>query len=93
GDEAVWHAYKGQTEQALSLIAKARSIDPASNELMYDEAVVHALSGQGHAKAALAALKQAIANGYSRDEARRDPDLRTLKDLPEFEQLLGNPSR
>jgi Flp pilus assembly protein TadD len=93
GYEAVLHAYKGQIDEAVSLVGRARAIDPASNELMYDEAVVHALSGPSHAGAAMAALERAIENGYSRDEAVRDPDLKTLKNLAEFKVLLGDRSR
>jgi tetratricopeptide (TPR) repeat protein len=92
GEEALLHAYTGQTAQALSFIEKARAIDPSSNELMYDEAVVHALAGPSHLAEAIKALKSALDNGYSLDEARHDPDLQALQNQPEFQALLGRRS-
>jgi eukaryotic-like serine/threonine-protein kinase len=92
GSVALFHAYKGQPEEAFALIAKARSIDAASNELMYNEAVINALANPVRVEAAVAALRGAIANGYSADEAKRDPDLKVLAADPGFRALFSTAS-
>ncbi len=86
GNLALYYARKGGAAKALAVIAQARSIDGADNQLMYDEAVVDALAG--HTQDALAALKRALDNGYSVQEARQDPDLATVRALPECQALL-----
>ena len=86
GDLAVYYAKKGGTTKALQLISRARAIDGADNSLMYDEAVIDTLAG--HAEEALKALDRALASGYSVGEARSDPDLKALRGLPGFEDVL-----
>ena len=56
---------------------------------MYSEAVVMTLAGRP--QDALAALRSAIAKGYSPEEARNDPELKNLQGLPEFQKLVGRP--
>ena len=53
---------------------------------MYDEAVIDTLAG--HPEEALKALDPALASGYSVGEARSDPDLKALRGLPGFEDVL-----
>jgi tetratricopeptide (TPR) repeat protein len=83
---ALCYARQGDLEKAAEFVRRARAIDPADNQLMYDEAVVNALSGRS--QPALAALQMALEKGYSAEEARNDSDLKSLKKLPEFQKLV-----
>ncbi|MGA8027102.1 MAG: protein kinase [Bryobacteraceae bacterium] len=91
GDLAQYYAMKGGTAKALQLIARARSIDAADNSLMYDEALVNALAGRK--QEALKALERALKNGYSVGVARSDPDLKSIRAMPEFEEILKKSGR
>jgi serine/threonine-protein kinase len=87
GNLAVCYAKKGDSKQALKFIARARSIDPKDNSLMYEEATIQALVGQ--TSEALASLTEALRSGYPMQEARSDPELKSLRSIPEFNRL-GN---
>jgi len=86
GNLALFYARKGGTPKALEVIQRARSINGADNQLMYDEAVVDALAKR--TREALNALDRSLENGYSLEEARRDPDLASVRALPGFSDLL-----
>jgi len=85
---AISYAKKNDPKQAAQFIARARAIDQQNNELMYDEAVVHALAGE--TKEALGSLQQALRSGYSLKQVQGDPDLKPVRALPEFAQLSAN---
>ena len=53
---------------------------------MYLRAVVYALTGE--TSKAAESLKRALAHGYSRSEASRDPDLAMLRESPEYKALF-----
>jgi eukaryotic-like serine/threonine-protein kinase len=86
GSLAMYFAKKGDSTQALQFIQRARSIDPTSNQLIYNEAQVRALAN--HPEEALKSLKEAFQRGYSPEEARNDPELKSLEGRPEFDKLL-----
>jgi len=86
GSLALYYAKKGEAAQALGFIRQARAIDSLDVELMYIEAVVLNLAGDRDQ--ALKALRQALHQGYSAQEARDDPELANLKGLPELAQLM-----
>jgi serine/threonine protein kinase/tetratricopeptide (TPR) repeat protein len=86
GDLALYYMKKGDSAHALQYIRQARSLDPSDLQLVYSEAQIYALSNKP--EKALATLKEALEKGYSPDEARNDPELARLKDLPEFTKLL-----
>jgi tetratricopeptide (TPR) repeat protein len=88
---ALYYAKKGNTTQALDFIRRARSINPSDVNLIYKEAVVHALAD--HPGTAFKALREALQKGYSLQEAKNDPELRGLQSRPEFAKLLGEFSR
>jgi eukaryotic-like serine/threonine-protein kinase len=85
GNLAICYAKRGDSRQALKFIARARTIDPKDNSLMYEEATILALAGQ--IREGLASLEQALRNGYSLQQARHDPELKKLQELPEFTKL------
>ena len=86
GSLALYFAKKGDSTQALQFIRRARSIDPTSNQLIYNEAQIQALANRP--EEALKSLKEAFQKGYSPEEARNDPELKKLEGRPEFEKLL-----
>jgi serine/threonine protein kinase/tetratricopeptide (TPR) repeat protein len=72
--------------------------EPRSGAALYAAACVTARAaeqyrgteaGQASASRALALLREAFAQDYGRDSAGQDPDLSGIRDLPEFEQLVG----
>jgi tetratricopeptide (TPR) repeat protein/TolB-like protein len=85
GELALFYAKEKKDQQARDFIRQARAINPSENSLMYEEATIHALAGR--TSEALASLGLALKNGYSWKEASRDPELKALRGLPEFESL------
>jgi tetratricopeptide (TPR) repeat protein len=83
---AVYYAKKGDSGQAFQYSRRARSIDPNDIQFLYDEAEVLALSNR--TKEALKVLREAFQKGYPTEEAKNDPELKSLWTLPEFENLV-----
>jgi len=79
-------AKRGDSAQAIHFIRRARSIDPNKIRFIYNEAQVQALAN--HHAEALKALRGAFEKGYSPEEARNHPELKSLEDRPEFTNLL-----
>ncbi len=84
---AISYAKKGDAKQAAELIGRARAINRQSNDLMYEEATIHALAGE--TKEALASLAQALESGYPLKQAESDPELKRVREMPEFAKLAG----
>ncbi len=87
GNLALCYAKKGDSRRALEFIARARTIDPKDNSLMYEQATIYTLAGK--TGEAMTSLEEALRAGYSVQEARSDPELRKLHDIPQFARL-GN---
>ena len=85
GSLALYCAKLGKIDESSDYIQRARSIDPNNIELQYSEAIVRALAGQP--KQAVAALEQAIKGGRSWKFAAADPDLRLIRNDPQFRSL------
>ena len=88
GDLALYYAKKGDGEHALEYIRQARSLDREDLQLLYSQAEIYALTN--HPQDAIAALHQAFQKGYSAEEAMSDPELGSLKSLPEFTKLVAD---
>jgi len=86
GGLALYYAKKGDSTQALQFIRRARAIDPNNNQLAYNEGVIQALAN--NPDEAFKALREAFQKGYSPEEARNDPELKSLEGRPEFTNLL-----
>jgi eukaryotic-like serine/threonine-protein kinase len=82
---ALYYAKKGDSTQALQFIRRARSIDPNEIAFIYDEAQVMAIANRP--EEALKILREAFQKGYSPEEARNDPELKSLEG-PELDKLL-----
>jgi len=76
----------GNTAEALHLVTEAAKLAPREADVQYDRAVVHALAGD--VDNAIAFLRVAIGQGYSRSEASVDDDLASLRSLPKFSRLV-----
>jgi len=83
---AMYYAKKGDSTQAMQFIRRARSIDPTNNQFIYDEGQILAIANRP--EEALKALREAFQKGYSPEEARNDPELKSLESRPEFDNLL-----
>lgn len=88
---AMSYAKKGDGKQAAQFITRARAIDQQSNELMYEEATVHALASE--TKEALASLEQALRSGYPLKQAEADPELKAIRETPDFAKLTAAPGQ
>ncbi|HEX5734195.1 MAG TPA: tetratricopeptide repeat protein [Blastocatellia bacterium] len=86
GDLAVCHAKLNRKQEASDAIERAASLEPRNIDLMYLCAVVYALTGE--TRKAAESLKRALAHGYSRSEASRDPDLELLRESAEYKLLF-----
>jgi tetratricopeptide (TPR) repeat protein/TolB-like protein len=87
GDLAGYYAKKGDEAQGTEWMSRARSIDPNSVQLMSQAAIVHTLANRP--EEALKDLREAFQKGYSIEEARREPEFRSLQNRPEFASLLA----
>jgi|GEM_PF-436908 len=91
GPLALYYAKKGDFNRAENFIAKARAIDATNNVLIYNDAMIKALSGKP--AEALKLLGEAIKNGFSVEMVKSDPELATLRTRPEFAKLINDSSR
>lgn len=85
-DLAGYYAKKGDGAQAVEWMSRARRIAPNSVPLMSQAAIVHTLADRP--EEALKDLREAFQKGYSVEEARREPEFRSLQSHPEFANLL-----
>jgi tetratricopeptide (TPR) repeat protein len=86
GSLAVYYAKKGDAAKAADFIRRAREIQRSDVQLMYKEAQIYALGGKN--PEAFRALREAFQKGYSPEEAKDDPELKSLQSQPEFDRLL-----
>jgi serine/threonine protein kinase/tetratricopeptide (TPR) repeat protein len=86
-DLAICQAKLGNASGAAESIERAITLEPHNTNLMYAKAVVYALVGQR--EKAIEDLRRALVHGYSNSEARRDPDLETLREMKEYEELFS----
>lgn len=84
---ALYYAKKGDAAHSLAYTRQARALDPEDLQLLYYQAEVYSLANRQ--KEALATLREAFKNGYSPEEAVSDPELVSLKALPEFTKLVN----
>jgi tetratricopeptide (TPR) repeat protein len=88
---SLYYAKKGDTARALEFIHRARTLQPDAVQLLDVEAIVNALANRP--KEALEAVRAALAKGYSAQEFKNEPELRSLQSLPEFQRLLAEADR
>jgi tetratricopeptide (TPR) repeat protein/TolB-like protein len=88
---AVCEANLGRRVDAERHAVEALALQPTNRGILYRVAKVHALTG--NRPEAFKALRGAIEQGYDREAARRDPELASLRSLPEFEKVLSEEVR
>jgi len=86
GDLAICYAKLRNEREALANIERANTLEAHNTSVMYAKTVVYALTG--HPESAIEYLGRALASGYSKSEAQRDPDLESLRDQPEYKALF-----
>lgn len=85
---AVIQAKLGLHDEARVSISRAMDVGPPDTLILYDRAVVFAIA-RDYVRAT-EYLAVAIQQGYSASDAKRDPDLRLLRQHPAAEKLLSN---
>jgi tetratricopeptide (TPR) repeat protein len=88
GSLGSYYAKKGDTSLAQHYIHRARSVDDFDPQLVYDEAVIHALANEP--ASAMESLRSALAKGISAEQAMLDPEFRTLRDNLAFKKLISD---
>jgi len=84
----LYFAKKGELSLAEHSIRQARSIDASDPQLIYDEAVVHALANRP--ELAIESLRSAFKTGISPEQARLDPDFESLRANSAFIKLVND---
>src|SRR5262249_27510061 len=79
-------AKQGDDPKALAFIRQARQIDPKYNDLIYREATIHAIAKRW--PEAIASLREALQNGSPVRELQADPEMKELRERPEYAALL-----
>ncbi len=83
---ASYYAATGRSEESLRQLQTAVALRPRDSNVLYNAACTYALLQ--HPGEALEMLKSAKEAGWANlDWAKRDPDLISLRDNPEFQQL------
>jgi serine/threonine-protein kinase len=82
---------EGDLTKARQMLARARSIRPDDRDLLYDQAVIEARAHR--IPEALAALKKALQNGTSLQQALADPALAEVRASPQFADLGFTPKK
>jgi serine/threonine protein kinase/tetratricopeptide (TPR) repeat protein len=81
----LFYAKKHDTARGLDFIRRARELNPNDVAFFYKEAVINTLASR--MPEALQSLREALSRGYSVREAYSDPELKDLRQRPEFPAL------
>ncbi len=91
GSLALYEAKSSNIKQAIRDLEKALSLAPKNLQLTYNAALVYHMAGQ-QAKA-LDYLRRARDGGYPAQSIGIDPEWKSMKDNPEFQQIIGSGKR
>ncbi len=91
GTLAICYARLDEPRKAHELITAALETAPQNVNLLFKAARVHEISGDR--ERALRRLGEALAQGYSPEEVRREPDLARLRADPRFAKLKAQERR
>ena len=84
---ALYYAKKGDAVRGMEFIRRARSIEKNDATLAYQEAVVQLIAGKQ--KESLAALREALQQGYPLKEVESDPEMNALRSTAEYSALAS----
>jgi serine/threonine-protein kinase len=83
---ALCYANLGEAQQAETYVKRARGIDKTSLDILYYQVQIYALLGK--TAEALAALREALEKHYPADVVAADPNVDSLRNNPEFNDLI-----
>lgn len=83
---AGYYASEGDKGQALQYIARARNLDGADVDILFDQIVIEAMLGD--TPSALHDLRLAVAQGFEVAQIENEPDLRKLRELPAYREAI-----
>jgi serine/threonine protein kinase/Flp pilus assembly protein TadD len=83
---ALYHAHLGQPAEAEAFISRALAAAPHDSDTLFTSALVYEIIG--NREKALAAVNSAVAAGYSLEEVEKEPELRTLRSDPRYQQWI-----
>lgn len=84
---ALCEASLGRRSRAERHATEAMALAPSNRDVLFRSAKVFTLTG--NRSSGLDALRRAVERGYDREVARRDPELATLRSMPEFDSALS----
>ncbi len=84
---AVYLGKAGDVDGARQRIGEALRMAPADIQVQFNAAVVHALAGRSDS--AVAALRDAVAGGYSTSAILAEEDFVSLRERPDFRALVA----
>ncbi len=84
---ALYYAKRGQYDRAREFIDRASALDADDSELIFDRALIEALSG--NQSVALRNLRKAVAKGYSIAQIESEPDLNKLRLIPSYRASIA----
>jgi tetratricopeptide (TPR) repeat protein len=84
--EALYLAKLGEHDKAVTLARKSAWMAPADPDVLYDTAIVLELAGQR--SLAIKYLTRSVANGYSANEVRREPELKSLRADSRYDAVM-----
>jgi len=82
---ALYRAKTGQAGPALEAAERALALAPDDMNVVFFAAIVH--ESLGRSERALALLRRAIQQGYSRAEIENHPELQALRARPDFQKM------
>jgi eukaryotic-like serine/threonine-protein kinase len=86
GSLALYFAKKGDKNQAMEFMKRARRLDPSSVDLILNSAEVHVLSNRP--EDAIADLKKGLQEGLTTTSIETDPELDSLRKRPDYQALM-----
>ena len=78
----MFYAKKGDQAKSLDFIRRAREVNATDTSFLYKEAVINTLANR--MPEALQSLREALSKGYPVREAFADPELKSLRQRPDF---------
>jgi tetratricopeptide (TPR) repeat protein len=86
GSLALYFAKKGDMDQAMEFMNRARGLDPSSVDLILNSAEVHVLTNRP--EDAIADLKKGLKQGLTTTSIETDPELDSLRKRPDYQAMM-----
>jgi serine/threonine protein kinase/Flp pilus assembly protein TadD len=89
GRLALYYEKDGKQEEAFRFMTKARELDGERPEILFNQSILESLAG--NQSAALRHLREAVEQGYEIAQIDHEPELQSLRKLPEYRALMRGP--